>query len=111
MRTAGQFYYKWVASILLFALVLAYAALPSYAGAKDSFYTRSNTQDRISISDHIANAGDSAFKIVILNDYDTGKTLGQVPTSFDYVYETDNGEIYVTNTTEQPAGSTRLYAN
>ena len=46
------------------------------------------------------------------NDYTTssGESF-KVPTSYDYVYETDNGEIYVTNTTKQPAGSTRLYAN
>ena len=46
------------------------------------------------------------------NDYTTsdGESF-KVPTSYDYVYETDDGEIYITNTTEQPAGSTRLYAN
>ncbi|MBQ9030922.1 MAG: hypothetical protein IJ106_05650 [Parasporobacterium sp.] len=37
-----------------------------------------------------------------------GRTF-KVPTSYDYVYEKDDGEIYVTNGTEQPAGSKRLY--
>jgi len=46
------------------------------------------------------------------NDFTTsdGRSF-KVPTSFDYVYEKDDGTIYVTNGTEQPPGSTRLYAN
>ena len=46
------------------------------------------------------------------NDYTTsdGRSF-KVPTSYDYVYEGDDGTIYATNTTDQPAGSTRLYAN
>ena len=46
------------------------------------------------------------------NDYTTsdGRSF-KVPTSIDYVYENDDGSIYVTNGTEQPPGSTRLYAN
>ena len=46
------------------------------------------------------------------NDYTTsdGRSF-KVPTSYDYVYEGDDGTIYATNTTEQPAGSRRLYAN
>lgn len=45
------------------------------------------------------------------NEYITsdGKPF-KVPTSYDYVYETADGEIFVSNSAEQPAGSTRLYA-
>lgn len=35
----------------------------------------------------------------------------KVSTSYDYVYEDESGNIYVSNSTEQPAGTTRLYAN
>ena len=34
----------------------------------------------------------------------------KVPTSFDYVYESADGEILVTDSADPPAGSTRLYA-
>lgn len=45
------------------------------------------------------------------NEYTTsdGRSF-KVPTSYDYVYETYDGEIYVTNSAKQPQGSTRLYA-
>ena len=35
----------------------------------------------------------------------------KVPTSYDYVYADDNGNVYVTNSTAQPAGTTQLYPN
>ena len=46
------------------------------------------------------------------NDYTAsdGRSF-KVPTSFDYVYEGDDGTIYTTNSTDQPAGSVRLYPN
>ena len=36
-------------------------------------------------------------------------TVIKVPNSYDYVYEGDNGNIYVSNSADEPAGSTRLY--
>ena len=50
--------------------------------------------------------------ILSQNSYTTseGKVI-KVPNSYDYVYEGENGNIYVSNSTDQPAGSTRLYAN
>ncbi|WP_373217438.1 hypothetical protein [Ruminococcus sp. 5_1_39BFAA] len=35
----------------------------------------------------------------------------KIPTSYDYVYADDNGNVYVTNSTDQPAGTTQLYPN
>lgn len=45
------------------------------------------------------------------NEYTTtdGRTF-KVPTSYDYVYETADGEIVVSNSADEPAGSVRLYA-
>ena len=50
--------------------------------------------------------------ILSQNSYTTsdGKVV-KVPNSYDYVYEGENGNIYVSNSTDQTAGSTRLYAN
>lgn len=35
----------------------------------------------------------------------------KVPTSYDYVYADDNGNVYATNSTDEPAGMERLYPN
>ena len=50
--------------------------------------------------------------ILSQNSYTTsdGKVV-KVPSAYDYVYEGENGNIYVSDSTDQPAGSTRLYAN
>ena len=50
--------------------------------------------------------------ILSQNSYTTsdGKVV-KIPNSYDYVYEGENGNIYATNSTDQPAGSTRLYAD
>ena len=50
--------------------------------------------------------------ILSQNSYTTsdGKVI-KVPNSYDYVYEGENGNIYVSNSNDQPAGSTRLYAD
>ena len=50
--------------------------------------------------------------ILSQNSYTTsdGKTV-KIPNSYDYVYEGENGNIYASNSTDQPAGSTRLYSD
>ena len=50
--------------------------------------------------------------ILSQNAYTTsdGKVV-KIPNSYDYVYEGENGNIYASNSTDQPAESTRLYAN
>ena len=50
--------------------------------------------------------------ILSQNSYTTsdGKVV-KIPNSYDYVYEGENGNIYASNSADQPAGSTRLYAN
>lgn len=50
--------------------------------------------------------------ILSQNSYTTsdGKEV-KIPNSYDYVYEGENGNIYASNSTDQPAGSTRLYSN
>ena len=50
--------------------------------------------------------------ILSQNSYTTsdGKVI-KIPNSYDYVYEGENGNIYVSNSTDQPAGSTRLYTD
>ena len=52
------------------------------------------------------------YYILSQNSYTTsdGKVI-KVPNSYDYVYEGENGNIYASNSADQPAGSTRLYAN
>lgn len=74
--------------------------------------------DNDEISD-ILGTGDGTYDseefcdyILSQNSYTTsdGKVV-RVPNSYDYVYEGENGNIYVTNSTDQPEGSTRLYAN
>ena len=35
----------------------------------------------------------------------------KVSTSYDYVYADDSGNVYVSNSADQPAGTTRLYPN
>ena len=35
----------------------------------------------------------------------------KIPTSYDYVYADDLGNVYVSNGTDQPAGTTQLYPN
>lgn len=74
--------------------------------------------DQDEISD-ILGTGDGTYDteefcdyILSQNSYTTsdGKVV-KVPNSYDYVYEGEDGNIYVSNSTDQPAGSTRLYAN
>ena len=74
--------------------------------------------DNDEISD-ILGTGDGTYDteefcdyILSQNSYTTsdGKVI-KVPNSYDYVYEGENGNIYASNSADQPAGSTRLYAN
>ena len=73
--------------------------------------------DNDEISD-ILGTGDGTYSseefcdyLLSQNSYTTsdGKVV-KVPNSYDYVYEGENGNIYASNSTDQPAGSTRLYA-
>lgn len=74
--------------------------------------------DNDEISD-ILGTGDGTYDteefcdyILSQNSYTTsdGKVI-KVPNSYDYVYEGENGNIYASNSADQPAGSTRLYAD
>ena len=74
--------------------------------------------DNDEISD-ILGTGDGTYSsekfcnyLLSQNSYTTsdGKVV-KVPNSYDYVYEGENGNIYASNSTDQPAGSTRLYAD
>ena len=63
---------------------------------------------------------DSSYMADQVSDYILGQndyTLSngdhvKVPTSYDYVYEGDDGNVYVSESSfDQPAGSTQLYPN
>ena len=70
-----------------------------------------------SISSYVGNEAsysEEAFSDYILDQNDYTLPDGdhvKVSTSFDYVYSDDYGNIYVSNSTQEPAGTTRLYPN
>lgn len=74
--------------------------------------------DVSTVADQTIGTGDSyvedQFSDYILDQNDYTTSSGdhvKVSTSYDYVYENSNGDIYVTNSAEEPAGMSRLYAN
>lgn len=101
------------------AFLVAVGNLSTELSAEISLGKSATTNDVISgLSSQMSSAEDTyreeRFTDYILsqNSYTTSDgSVIKVPNSYDYVYEGDDGTIYVSNSADGPAGSTRLSGN
>lgn len=101
------------------AFLVAVGNLSTELAAEISLGKSATANDIVSgLSSEMSSAedtySDERFTDYILsqNSYTTSDgSVIKVPNSYDYVYEGSDGTIYVSNSADEPAGSTRLYGN